>query len=131
MFILFALHHAANWHWHKNIAKGKYSPLRFVSAVINTLLCFVMFVLSISGILKTKHTLPFLDFALGISVTRVIHLLASYWGFVLMSFDIGLHGSTLFKKVSNAFVKNPQGTKGKSHFYILATIFCIYGAGTL
>lgn len=28
IFVLFAVHHILNWRWHKNLFRGRYSPIR-------------------------------------------------------------------------------------------------------
>ena len=91
MFLLFIIHHALNRGWHKNLARGPYPPIRILSVGINLLLVIVMVALPVSGILMAKHTFHFIRFSSGIASARLIHLLASYWGFVLMSLHLGLH----------------------------------------
>lgn len=56
---------------------------------INFFLIPVMLILPISGIMISRHIFPSLNG--GLSFARTAHLLASYWGFVLMSLHIGLH----------------------------------------
>lgn len=34
MFCLFIFHHILNWNWHRNLAKGRYSPLRVLAALL-------------------------------------------------------------------------------------------------
>ena len=91
MFPLVTIHQALNRHWYKNLVRGPYPPIRILNTVINLLLVIVMAALPVSGILMAKHTFRFIRFSSGTASARLIHLLASYWGFVLMSLHLGLH----------------------------------------
>ena len=44
-----------------------------------------------SGIMLSNHVFAFLDIHGGMSFARLLHMAASYWGFVLMSLHLGLH----------------------------------------
>ncbi|MBD5517831.1 MAG: DUF4405 domain-containing protein [Lachnospiraceae bacterium] len=91
MFLLFIIHHAFNWRWYKNLVRGPYLPMRILSAGVNLLLVIIMVTLPVSGIIMAKHTFHFIHFRSGAASARLIHLLASYWGFVLMCLHLGLH----------------------------------------
>lgn len=91
MFLLFTIHHAFNWRWYKNLVKGPYPSIPILSTGINLLLVIVMVALPVSGLLMAKHTFQFIHFRSGAASARLIHLLASYWGFVLMCLHLGLH----------------------------------------
>lgn len=49
-----------------------------------------MIALPVSGILMSRHVFAFLEVVSGMALARTIHLLASYWGLILMSFHAGL-----------------------------------------
>ncbi|MDF2921761.1 MAG: rane protein [Paenibacillaceae bacterium] len=91
MLLMFILHHTINRHWHKNFFKGNYTPIRILGTIINILLFFIMISLMLSGIIMSQYTFSFLSINDGKSFARILHLLASYWGFVLMSLHAGLH----------------------------------------
>lgn len=100
MFLLFFLHHLLNWRWHKNLIKGHYTAQRVFGTTIDILLVIIMIVLPISGIIMAKHTFGFLNLTAGVSLARVVHMLISYWGFVLMSVHLGLHWNMINTKTS-------------------------------
>ena len=57
-----------------------------------------MICLPVSGILMSKHLFRFLP-SFGISsISRTVHLLLSYWGFLLMSMHLGLHMGGFVRK---------------------------------
>lgn len=103
MILLFLCHHLLNRHWYKSLAKGKYSKTRILSVAVNFLLLIIMAALAASGGAASKHLFTFLPIKGGQTVTRTIHLLSSYWGFVLMAFHTGLHGGMLLKMAKKAF----------------------------
>ena len=99
MFLLFIVHQALNRQWYKNLLRGSYAPIQILSTAINLLLVIIMIALSVSGIMMAKHTFGFIHFRSGIASARLIHLLASYWGFVLMSLHLGLHWNMILGMV--------------------------------
>ena len=97
MLGLFIAHHILNRAWCKGLFRGRYSPYRAFTTALNVLLCAVMLCLPLSGIMMSKHLFKFLPTD-GLSATaRTVHLLASYWGFALMSLHVGLHVDAMLK----------------------------------
>ena len=103
MFLLFVIHHILNIAWWKNLLRGKYTLFRIVGTVVNFALLVIMLAVPISGIILSRHVFRFLHLG-GTSAARTVHLLASYWGLVLMSFHAGMHGSMvlgMFRNITN------------------------------
>lgn len=90
MFLLFLTHNILNIKWWKNIIRGKYTYVRTLRLIINVLILVIMISLTISGIMISRHIFQFININ-GSSYARTIHLLASYWGLILMSFHAGMH----------------------------------------
>lgn len=96
MVVLFILHHILNHKWHQKLLKGPYFGTRILGTVIDLLLCIIMVCLPVSGIMMSRHVFIFLPISInGTSLARTVHLLASNWGFVLMSVHLGLHWGIL------------------------------------
>ena len=103
MFLLFIAHHILNIAWWKHLLRGRYTPLRIFGTAVNLALAMIMLALPISGMILSRHVFRFLHFG-GASTARTVHLLASYWGLVLMSFHAGMHGNVMmgmFRKAAN------------------------------
>ena len=103
MFLLFVTHHILNIAWWKHIFCGKYTLLRILGTAVNLTLAMIMLALPISGMMLSRHVFRFLHFN-GASMTRTVHLMASYWGLVLMSFHAGMHGNVMmgmFRKAAH------------------------------
>ena len=99
MGLLFAGHHLLNRYWHKTLFKGRYTGLRGVGTAVDLLLC----------------------------AARTAHLLASYWGFVLMSVHLGLHGGMVLALVKRAVKKGYPSSKSRLIGYAVSVLLCGYG----
>lgn len=105
IFVLFILHHGLNLHWWKRLFKGQYKPYRVAQTAIDVLLLFCMLGLMISGIILSRHVFSFLSLQGGASFARVLHLISSYWSFILISVHIGLHWGMMLSMMHKAFQK--------------------------
>ena len=91
MFVLFILHHILNIGWYRNLLKGKYPFVRILQIVLNMLIFLTMLMLMYSGITMSKHVFTFLPAGGGMMLARRLHILGSFWGFILMSMHMGFH----------------------------------------
>ena len=128
MFALFIIHHLLNGSWHKNLIRGKYNLSRILMLVINILLFADMLGLMISGIMLSNHVFAFLGISGGMSFARLLHMAASYWGFVLMALHIGFHWEMILGMIRRAGKgrKEASGTV-KMFLRILGTVIAVYG----
>ena len=101
-FLLLAVHHVFNIRWAKGLSRGRWNRKRLLETFTNGALAVVMVLLFYSCLfIMAKHgrwpiTLPGTR-----QLASQIHMLCAYWGFLLMSFHLGLHGQmliSLFKK---------------------------------
>ena len=121
MFLLFVIHHILNIAWWKNLIQGKYTPIRIVGTVLNFVLVIIMLALPISGMILSRHVFRFLHFG-GAATARTVHLMASYWGLVLMSFHAGMHGQMIVGK----YLLNKNSNLKKS-ILVLNVFFAVLG----
>lgn len=70
---------------------SRYTPVRILLLSVNILTLAAMVLLMYSGITTSRHVFAFLPARGGMAAARRLHLLGSYWGFLLMSLHIGLH----------------------------------------
>ena len=92
MFVLFLLHHILNGSWHKNLFRGKYPPIRIFLTAIDVLTLISMIAQMYSGIVLSRH----------------VHILGAYWGFLLMSLHLGLHWNMVLGAVKRKFPVTSQ-----------------------
>ena len=91
MFVLFILHHALNGGWYKSLFRGKYTPFRVFQIVVDALVLLDMLGLMVSEVILSNHVFDFLPILGGMGFARTLHMLASFWGFLLMALHLGLH----------------------------------------
>ena len=126
MFLLFIGHHVLNTAWWKHIFHGKYTPFRILGTAVNLALAIIMLALPISGVILSRHVFRFLHFG-GTSAARTVHLLASYWGLVLMSFHAGMHGNVMMGMIrKNTNPRQPSKIK-IWNLRIIAVLLAICG----
>ena len=149
MFVLFILHHALNGGWYKSLFRGKYTPFRVFQIVVDVLVLLDMLALMVSGVILSNHVFDFLPIQGGMSFARTLHMLASFWGFLLMALHLGLHWNVFlglarkapaFQKPSwrRTIVLNVPGRgggalwnlrlfpPGSAHVPVFANAFCVF-----
>lgn len=127
MFCLFIFHHILNWNWHRNLAKGRYSPLRVLQTVINTLILLSMIGLMVSGIIMSREVFDFLPISGWIGFARTLHMLASYWGFLFMSLHLGLHWSMIMGMARKAAGIKQRSAVRTWLLRVLAALLAVFG----
>lgn len=91
MLVLFIVHNILNIRWYGNLFKGKYRLLRIIQTIVNFSVLISMLCLGYSGIVMSRHVFAALPISGPMATARSMHMAASYWGFVLMSFHLGMH----------------------------------------
>lgn len=127
MFLLFLCHHLLNQHWYRNLLKGRYNSICLIGTVIDILLFIVMVSLAISGVMMSKHIFVFLQIDSGAGSARIMHLLASYWGFALMCIHIGLHWNMILEMIKQTIQREKSSVGHRIILRVVAAILCCYG----
>ncbi len=123
LIILFVYHTWLNRWWLKGIFKGKYNFTRAILSFVNVALIIDVIFLLITGVLMSK-TVELVESDGLMSFARVGHMLASFWGFVLMSFHAGLNWN-----IFSGMIRSKMKVRVPKVFAIvLALGFVIYGA---
>lgn len=129
MILMFILHQALNLNWYKNLFKGKYTALRIVGTILNLLLIVDFLLLAYSGIAMSRFVFMPLNLEWNVALSRRLHILSSYWGFVLMSVHLGLHWNIILAAIKNALPSNQNKSKIKVISGFLISLFiAVYGA---
>ena len=126
MFVLFLLHHILNNNWHKRLFKGKYTPMRIVMLVVDSLVFAAMLALMYSGIVMSRHVFAFLNIHGAVAFARRLHILGAYWGFLLMSIHLGLHWNMILGRMLKPLHLKPSRARKNAAIFI-ATLIAIYG----
>ena len=83
--------------------KGILSSIKKVDIFINFILLIDILVIFLSGLTMSK-LLPFLNF-MSIGMARKAHMMATYWGFILMAIHLGLHLQIMLVKIKKYISK--------------------------
>lgn len=102
LFVLIVIHNILNRRWYKSIPNGKHNPVRILSTSVNLLFLAAMTVLFVSAAF-ISHIVSGFIYLDGSFFIRQIHVLSAYWGFVLMSIHIGMHGRMIMLSVRKKF----------------------------
>lgn len=103
LFALFIAHHLLNASWHKNLTKGRCTPMRILQLLTDLALFAIMLIQMYSGIVLSRYVFVFLPITSGMALARRLHILGAYWGYLLMSLHIGLHWNMLIGAGSRRF----------------------------
>ena len=105
MGMLFTVHLILNRKWFASLFKGRYPAKRIITTTVNVLLILCVLTSMVSGIFISKHIFRFLGISVGASLMRTLHMLAAYWGFILMSLHAGTHGGAMISKIKRKPVR--------------------------
>lgn len=125
MLVLFIFHQVCNLSWYKNLFRGRYMPFRILQCVINILTLAAMLALLYSGITMSRHVFTFLPIRGGMALARRLHILGSYWGYLLMSLHLGMHWEMVLRLTVK---KNVWQCKYRTAGFIISLLIAIYGS---
>ena len=83
--------------------------------------------LMVSGIRLSNHVFSFLNLRGGMGFARLLHMAASYWGFVLMALHLGLHWGMFMGMTRKALKIRQSSRLRKALFPIIGAGVAIYG----
>lgn len=102
MFALWIIHNILNLRWYSHLLKGRYTPFRIIQTIVNMGIFLTMICLMVSGMILSRKVFAFLPIEGGIAIARPLHIISSYWGYVLMSAHLGLHWNMVIGAVRKA-----------------------------
>lgn len=126
LFILFVVHNILNWGWYKSLRKGRYNTLRVLQTAVNLLLLTTMLALLISGAMLSHTVFSFLDLNGGL-FARNLHMLSTYWGFILMSVHLGMHWGIIINEVRKVAKITSVNRNQTLALRIMAVLIALYG----
>lgn len=124
MLVLFIAHQVCNLSWYKNLFRGRYTPIRILQCMIDILTLVAMLALMYSGITMSRHVFAFLPIQGGMALARRLHILGSYWGYVLMSLHLGLHWGMVLNVVIKMHILQ---RKYQAVGFIIGLLIATYG----
>jgi hypothetical protein len=127
MFLIFIIHNVLNVNWYLNVLRGKYTPQRMLQTVTNLMVFASMLGLMISGIIMSRYVFSFLSINSGMAFARKLHMLSAYWGFVLMSLHLGMHGNMIKGIANKSFKTQSSLERYKAVPRLIAILIAAYG----
>lgn len=121
-FLLLAFHHWLNRQWAPSLRRGRWNAVRRLQAGSNLCLLAVILALLWSSLILARPTLDFLPRLGSMTLGREMHMAAAYWGFLVMSFHVGLHGDMF------ASMTRKAGPRLKKALSLGAALLALYGA---
>lgn len=125
IFVLFAAHHILNFVWYKNLFRGKYTAFRIFQVIINMLTLISMAALIYSGVVLSRYVFAFLPVESGLALARRLHILGSYWGFLLMGLHLGLHWNMVLGRLKGK--RKPDSRRRKTVVFLAGLMVALYG----
>ncbi len=127
MFLLFIAHHILNRGWYKALFRGRYTPWRIFQLSVDLLVFLSMIGLMVSGMMLSRHVFAFLPIRGGMSFARLLHMAASYWGFVLMALHLGLHWNMILGMARNLSGRKQPARGRTAALWAIAGCIALYG----
>lgn len=128
MLVLFLAHHILNRGWYKNLFKGRYTPMRVFQVCVDMLLLIAMLAQMYSGIVMSRHVFAWLPVDGGMALARRLHILGSYWGYLLMSVHLGLHWNMFLGMARKRAGKTAPSKRRRLILFLIGLLIAAYGA---
>lgn len=90
LLALFLLHHLLNLGWYRSLKRGRYTAARIVFLILNLLLSVAIVLMAVSSVMMSGNIFAFSPVPAA-EWGRALHTASTAWGFILMSFHVGLH----------------------------------------
>ena len=124
MFVVFIVHQFINRKWWTVLFKGKYNTVRILNTIVNLLLALYMVAQPVGGILMSKYVLKEVRITGAAAMIRTVHMAMAYWGFVLLSFHLGMHVRVVASQLK--LKKNKAFRVIVTSVFLLISVYGIY-----
>lgn len=124
-FLLLLLHHGLNWWWYAGLSRGRWNGARRLGVAVNLALLVVLFFLLWSSIVLAGPAIGLPPLG-SMRLAREAHMACAYWGFLLMSFHMGMHWDMfqgMARRLAPVFPRKGTGTA----LAALGTAIALYG----
>ena len=128
LLALFIVHNILNRRWYQTVLKRKHNARRILNTAVNLLLVVMMLILMVSSVLISRTLFAFIPVDGGL-IARQIHILATYWGFILISIHIGMHWRMIIgmvRKISGISSLNRGRTFAVRVMAVLIAVYGVY-----
>ena len=102
--------------------------MRVFQALADMLLLVIMAAQMYSGIAMSRHVFAFLPINGGMALARRLHILGSYWGFILMSVHLGMHWNMFLGMARKRTGKTVPSKLRSLLLFLIGLLIAAYGA---
>lgn len=127
LLALFIVHNILNRRWYQVVLKRKHNTRRVLNTVVNLLLLVTMMVLIISSVLISRSLFSFIPVNGGL-IARQMHILATYWGFILISTHTGMHWRMIIGAARKILGITALNRYSRFALHVMAALIAVYGA---
>lgn len=128
MLVLFLVHHILNRGWYKSLFKGRYTSMRVFQVLVDMLLLAATAAQMYSGIVMSHYAFAFLPVDGKMALARRLHILGSYWGFILMSVHLGMHWNLFLGMAGKRTGKAVPSKHRSLRLPLIGLLIAAYGA---
>ncbi|MEV5030240.1 DUF4405 domain-containing protein [Paenibacillus sp. LPE1-1-1.1] len=129
LLVLFIAHNILNRRWYKTLLKGKFDLRRILSIMVNLLFLVSMAAVLISSIPISREVLTFIPIK-NDTIFMQIHVMTSYWGFIIMAVHIGMSWGTIINAMRRMTGITGSSTVRTFLLRILAVFIVVFGVQT-
>ena len=124
-FLLLLLHHSLNWRWYKGLFRGRWNGIRCLQTAVNLSLLLILLLLLWSSVVLAGPVMGLPPLG-SMRLAREVHMACAYWGFLLMSFHMGMHWDMfkgMARRLAPAFPRKGTGAA----LAAVGTAIALYG----
>lgn len=129
LLVLFIVHNLLNRRWYKTLLKGKFDLRRILSIMVNLLFLVSMAAVLISSIPISREVLTLIPIKNDM-IFMQIHVMTSYWGFIIMAVHIGMSWGTIINAMRRMTGITGSSTVRTFLLRILAVFIVVFGVQT-
>lgn len=127
LLTLFIVHNVLNRRWYQTVLKRKYNTRRILNTAVNLLLLVMVLMLMISSVMISRTVFAFIPVDGGL-IARQMHILATYWGFILISIHIGMHWRMIIGAARKKLGITALNRYSRFALRVMAVLIAVYGA---
>jgi hypothetical protein len=126
LLVLFIVHNILNRRWYKTILKGSFNIRRLLSITVNLLFLVSMATVLISSVPISREMFSFIPINNDMTFMQ-IHVMTSYWGFIIMAIHIGMSWGTIINAMRRMTGITDSSRIRTVSLRTLAVLIVVYG----
>ncbi|MDQ6423415.1 DUF4405 domain-containing protein [Paenibacillus sp. LHD-117] len=129
LLVFFIVHNLLNRRWYKTIRKGTYDFRRMLSITVNLLFLVSMSAVMVSSVPISREIFAFIPINNDMIFLQ-IHVMTSYWGFIVMAIHIGMSWGTIINAMRRMTGITAPSRVRTISLRAMAVFIVVYGVQT-